>query len=49
MKATIKHKTSGRIYKAEIYNSFVYLIDEMRKITKEDFNDFFEIVSINNI
>lgn len=45
MKAvTIKHKSTGNIYNAEMYTSFVYLIDEVRKITIDEFNDFFEIV-----
>lgn len=43
MKAVIKHKSTGKLYEAEIYTSFVYLVEEMREISKQDFNDFFEI------
>ena len=44
MKTTVRHITSGRVQDAEIYTSFVYLVDDMRKITKQEFEDFFEIV-----
>ena len=41
---TVKHVSSGHTYRAEIYQSFVYLVDEMREISIEAFNDFFKIV-----
>jgi hypothetical protein len=41
---TIRHKSTGNLFNAEFYNSFVYLVDELRTITIDDFNDFFEIV-----
>lgn len=41
---TIKHKSTGNTCEAEIYSSFVYLVDEMRQISKQDFNDFYEVV-----
>jgi len=44
MQTTVRHITSGRVQDAEIYTSFVYLVDDMRKITKQEFEDFFEIV-----
>jgi len=44
METTVRHITSGRVQDAEIYTSFVYLVDDMRKITKQEFEDFFEIV-----
>ncbi|MCK9164026.1 MAG: hypothetical protein M0O93_06745 [Bacteroidales bacterium] len=43
-KITIRHKSSGHIHTAEIYSSFVYLIEAMRNITKEESNLYFEEV-----
>lgn len=45
MKSTaIKHKRSGNVYTAEIYRSFVYIVELTYEITKQQFNDHFEIV-----
>ena len=48
MITTIRHKSTGNLFEAEIYSpSFVYLIDEMRTISFEDFNSYFEVVTSN--
>ena len=44
MEATIKHKTSGNLFEAVIYSSFVYLVEDMRKISREDFEAVQRIV-----
>lgn len=41
---TVKHISSGHTYTAQLYTSFVYLVEGMRVISIEDFNDFFEVV-----
>lgn len=45
---TVKHMSSGHTYTAQLYTSFVYLIADMRVISIEDFNDFFEVVQTTN-
>ena len=41
---TVRHKSTGHLFQAQIYNTFAYLVDEMRTMPIESFNDFFEIV-----
>lgn len=45
---TVKHVSSGHIYTAQLYTSFAYLLESMRVISIEDFNDFFEVVPTTN-
>ena len=41
------HKSTGHIYNVEIYATMVYLIDEMRTISFEDFKAYFEVITNN--
>lgn len=50
MKATIRHKLTGDIFQSRIYRTFVYLVDDIEvigRISREVFDDFFEVVSYN--
>jgi len=43
-KVKAKNKVSGKIYTFEVYTSFVYIVEQMREISKIDFLDFFEVI-----
>ena len=38
------HKSTGHVYNVEIYTTMVYLIDECRTITIQDFKESFDLI-----
>lgn len=43
-KAIVKHISTCNLYEVEIYTSYVYILSQMRSISIQDFELYFEIV-----
>lgn len=39
------HKSTGRMIEVEIYTSFVYFIEEIRTISRSDFDEFYKVIA----
>ena len=38
------HKSTGRVIEVEIYTSFVYFVEEIRTVSRIDFDEFYQVI-----
>ena len=43
IKTTATHKSTGNIHNVEIYSTFVWFTDQMREVTRLDFDELFTV------